>query len=423
MKKSLVALAVLGMTGAACAQSSVTLFGIVDLGASYYTNKTENAQGQAFKTSQTALTSGNFNSSRLGLRGTEDLGGGLAAGFWLEAAIFPDTGSTGGNVANSGGAVTGLFNRRSTVSLSGRFGEVRLGRDYTPSFWNDTVFDPFGSNGVGASLILTANGFSSNGSLTNGFSVNNQYVRSSNSIGYFLPANLGGAYGQLMYAFNEKTSYDPAGLTPPTAAAVSANPALATPGNERAGRYVGGRAGWANGAFDIAVSYAQTTVASNFYRGTTSNLDSASIGASYDFGVVKLFGEYGNAQIDVQQSAPGAAAIGEPSARGWLVGATVPVGPGLIRLAYSAVDYKDTLIARLQPGSPEPKADKFALGYVHNLSKRTALYATAAIVNNKNGADLLVGGTANFVQPVAGVTGPLTPKSSTGYDMGIRHSF
>jgi predicted porin len=431
MKKSLVALAAMAVAGIASAQSSVTLFGVVDAGVSYYTNKTENAFGQGFKSSQWAASSSGYNSSRLGFRGTEDLGGGLAASFWLEAGLNNDTGA-GQTIpglaatSNGGGGLT--FNRRSTVSLSGAFGEVRIGRDYTPTFWNDTVFDPFGTNGVGTNLISTANGFSSSGAITNGFTANNQYVRASNSVGYFLPPNLGGFYGQFMYAFNENTQYDPGTLTPPGAAALIANPALAAIGNNaRAGRYIGGRVGYANGPLDVAISYGESTTSSNFFLGTTNNLDQGSIGASYDFGVVKLFGEYSDAKVKVDDSRitlAGAFGVSEPRAKGWLLGATVPVGPGLIRVAYSAVKYDNTLGARNQVFGvfDDPKADKFAIGYVHNLSKRTALYATAAVINNKDGADLLLGGP-QYVQPVAGVTGPLTPKTSVGYDFGIRHAF
>jgi predicted porin len=424
MKKSLVALAALAVAGIASAQSSVTLFGVVDATISGFSNKTENALGQGFTTSQTVLRNSGYNSSRLGFRGTEDLGGGLAASFWLEGALNNDDGT---GAATGGGQ---NWQRRSTVSLSGAFGEVRLGRDYTPTFWNDTVFDPFGTNGVGTNLISTANGYNSPGSVQNGFTANGQYVRASNSIGYFLPPNLGGFYGQVMYSFNEKTSYDPGGLTPPGIPAIVANPALAGVGlNERAGRYVGGRVGYANGPLDVALAYAQSTIASNYYSGTTTNLDTFNLGASYDFGVVKLFGEYSKSDIKVDQTfqtVAGAFGIREPGADGYLLGVTVPVGPGLIRAAYSAVKYNNTSAPGQVFGLPDPKADKFALGYVHNLSKRTALYATVAYLKNKDGADLTVGGP-NFYQATpatAALTGTnLTPKSSTGYDFGIRHAF
>ena len=153
MKKSLIALAALAAAGAASAQSSVTLFGIVDAAISHYGV----SDGGHFS----ALANSGYNSSRLGFRGTEDLGGGLSASFWLEGALQNDTGY-GGSQNVSGNTVTGLdFRRRSTVSLAGGWGELRLGRDYTPTFWNMTVFDPFGTNVVGSTVghkIKLANG-------------------------------------------------------------------------------------------------------------------------------------------------------------------------------------------------------------------------------------------------------------------------
>ncbi|MGL4576216.1 MAG: porin, partial [Burkholderiaceae bacterium] len=141
MKKSLLAVAVFGAlaSAGAQAQTSVTLFGVVDAAVARIS-----ASGGA---NRTGMTNSGLNSSRLGVRGTEDLGGGLKAGFWIEGQLQNDTGT--GNA--TGGGLN--FQRRSTVSLMGGFGELRLGRDYTPIFWNTTVFDPFGTNGVGQSLV------------------------------------------------------------------------------------------------------------------------------------------------------------------------------------------------------------------------------------------------------------------------------
>ncbi|MGO4394234.1 porin [Variovorax sp. M-6] len=398
MKKSLVALAALAVAGVASAQSSVTLFGVVDAAVSGYSNKSENRFGSA-TTSRTALTSSGYNSSRLGFRGTEDLGGGLAASFWLEAGINNDEGigtATGGGLQ---------FNRRSTVSLSGNFGEVRLGRDYTPTFWNDTVFDPFGTNGVGTNLISTASGKNTPGSFQNGFVANKNYSRASNSVGYFLPPNLGGFYGQVMYAFNEKDKYDPAALTPDA------------PDSQRAGRYIGGRVGYANGPLDVALAYGESTIGDDYFAGATTTQNTWNLGASYDFGVAKVFGEYSNNKVKTDWKNPAdASGLSDPGANGWLLGATVPVGPGLIRASYSAVEYRNVVA----PGLKDPEAYKFALGYVHNLSKRTALYTSVAYLRNKNGANLTVGGP-DYAGDINGHS--LTPKSSTGYDFGIRHSF
>src|SRR5688572_7850459 len=396
MKKSLVALAALAVAGAASAQSSVTLFGILDAGISYYEN--ENYGG--VQASRTDLSSSGYNSSRLGFRGTEDLGGGLAASFWLEAGLGNDAGTVG----DQGG--TRMFNRRSTVSLSGRFGEVRLGRDYTPTFWNDTIFDPFGTNGVGTNAISSTSGGSTlgGGSILGSLAANGNYVRASNTVGYFLPANLGGFYGQFQYGLPERVEFDPATATPGTTALTFD------------GRYVGGRVGYANGPLDVAIAYGENVITRNFQGGGRAETKIGNLGASWDFGFMKLMGEYNQTDVtsDVLIPATGARPIVDASSQGYLIGATFPVGPGLIRASYSYTDFDLGGVAE------DPEAQKFAIGYVHNLSKRTALYATAAYLKNKNGLDMTVGGPA-MVTSFQGI--PLTGKSSRGYDIGIRHAF
>ena len=137
MKKSLTALAVLAFVGTAAAQSSVTLFGVADVGVAHLSGST---------LSKTGVSTGGANISRWGFRGTEDLGGGLKAGFWLEAGMNMDDGTgkgTGGGMA---------FNRRATVSLMGDWGELRVGRDDTPTFLSTLIFDPFLTNGVGGTM-------------------------------------------------------------------------------------------------------------------------------------------------------------------------------------------------------------------------------------------------------------------------------
>ena len=109
MKKSLIALAVLGVAGVAHAQSSVTLYGIADAGI--FKDKGQSAD----------MRSGGLNSSRLGFKGTEDLGGGLAAVFGLEAGLTIDNGTAGGV----------SFNRQSYVGFAGGFGEVTFGKMWT----------------------------------------------------------------------------------------------------------------------------------------------------------------------------------------------------------------------------------------------------------------------------------------------------
>eukprot|EP01036_Dinobryon_divergens_P039094 gene39094-51452_t len=371
MKKSLTAFAALAVCGLASAQSSVTLFGVVDAAVTYQSATSRDpVTGATIKSSKTSLGNSGYNSSRIGFRGTEDLGGGLAASFWLEAPITNDDGATG----------ISTFSRRSTVSLSGGFGELRLGRDYTPTFWNDTVFDPFGTNGSGTNVISTVSG---NTTINNA-----NYVRASNSVGYFLPPNLGGFYGQVQYAFNEKTQTSPGVLTP-----------AAT--DTRSGRFVGGRFGYDRGPLNVALALSRNTLLSDYLTGTTLRQDTVNLGAAYDLGVAKLFGEVSRIKNRTIVTGLAASTASDLDLSGLMFGVNVPVGPGVIRASYAKVRYD---YHRPFNTTPDPKARQLALSYVHNLSKRTALYASVARIDNRNGAALSVGAarpatTSGFAMP------------------------
>ena len=174
MKRSLLAMAaMMAVAGVASAQSSVNIGGIVDLAARSVKNP-----GGEVKT----LSPEGAASNRLIFRGVEDMGGGLRASFWLEAAIAPDTGGGSANVT-PGATPGGLtWTRRSTVSLSGGWGEIRLGRDYTPTFWTHTLFDPYNTVGVAAQTNLMT---------TPAGALATTLVRADNMIGYFLPGGPG----------------------------------------------------------------------------------------------------------------------------------------------------------------------------------------------------------------------------------------
>lgn len=170
LKKTLLALAVMGtFAGAASAQSSVTVYGVMDAGI---VSESGGAAG-----SVTKMTSGVQSGSRLGFKGTEDLGGGLSANFVIEAGILGDTG------ASSQGGVT--FGRQTTVGLKGNFGAINLGRQYNLITTVAGLIDPFGGGHEGAySNIMD-------------FS-----TRVSNGIYYTTPS-MGGFVGDLAYGFGE----------------------------------------------------------------------------------------------------------------------------------------------------------------------------------------------------------------------------
>ncbi|MES3011597.1 MAG: porin [Pseudomonadota bacterium] len=373
MKKSLIALAALATAGFASAQSSVELFGIVDAGFARVTGSNGHVQGLS--------TGGGGAASRIGFRGTEDLGGGLKAGFWLEAGLNNDSGAGGTtNTTNVTGATptaatpTGAltFNRRSTVSLITNAGEVRLGRDFTPAYLNETAFDPFGNNGIGTGVYYQIN------------AVGDTRLRASNQISYILPSTLGGLYGQLSFAPSEQAS----------------NTGVA----KKDGRDIGARLGYAAGPLDVAAAYSKVDRSAG---GLSNDAKHATFGASFNFGVAKVLAQYSLQKVE---------SVADREVKGFLVGATAPLGSGLLKATYSQV--KDESTAAL-----DPKSKKFAIGYDYNLSKRTKAYATYARIKNSDGASLTTGSTAglNSLAIPAGLNA--VDRSSNGYEVGVRHSF
>lgn len=363
MKKHALALAAL--VAAPCfAQSSITLYGIVDLGLTHSSGSV---------TQRTAMTSGNNASSRFGFRGQEDLGGGLAASFWLETQFTADDGmgvATNTNNQPSGATTPGgiTFSRRSTVSLSGTWGELRLGRDYTPQFWALTLMDPFAIVGVGANQVV--------GSIISGPT----FARASNSLGYLLPQGLGGFYGQVQIYMGENASDARAGGLDIS----------------RDGTGGGLRLGYARGPVDVALAVGATSFATGVKR--QSNLALA-----YDLGLARV-----TAMVEDDRAAV-TGGPGATRARGGLVGAVVPVGPQEFKLSFSR--YK----AVTEGPALDPRQQKWALGYVYYLSKRTALYGTMAWLSNS-------GTTAATAKALGGaITG--ADRSSRGMDVGVRHTF
>ncbi|MDM0032448.1 porin [Variovorax sp. J22P271] len=301
------------------AQTSVTLFGITDATIRYVSND---------YASMTSLTTSGMNSSRLGFRGTEDLGGGLQASFWLENGFGPDTGTL---VDPSR-----FFNRRSTVSLSsGALGEIKLGRDITPSYIAFATVDPFGDNGIGGvSVLLSALG---SGALT--------LTRADNLVTYSLPANLGGFFGQVGVA--------------PAEGVVGA-------------KYAGGMVGWRNEKLLVNASYAETTIVADKY-------EQAVLAASYDFGPAKVSAEAVQGKYKVSKQ------------NYYLLGVTVPVGAGLLRASYTFSEMEGPAV-RGQALANGDDASRIAVGYIYYLSTRTALYTTVARIQNKGASKISFSG-------------------------------
>jgi len=326
MKKFLIANAVLLACGVASAQSSVTLFGIADVNVGYI-NK--DAGGK----SRTGLGAHGRSTSRLGLHGTEDLGGGLKAGFWLEGQIDPDTGGSGFN-----------FRRRAMVNLAGTFGEVRFGRDLVPNFNALGGYDVWNSTGVGFFRALTQT--------WGGTQADDNGVRADNLIVYNTP-DFSGFTASVGYAFDEKPK-----------------------GTAKDGRYVGGYLRYANGPVSVSLTGAQRKTV---YNSIEADRDTYGVGGSYDLGVVKLGAIFSNVTYKPN---------GLPKLKydSYAVNGAIPVGGnGAVNLSYALYDQK----------AIDSKSHHFAAGYDYKMSKRTMLYGIVAFMKNNDAANM--GLTANNV--------------------------
>lgn len=357
------AVAILG-AGVAQAQSNVTVFGVLDIG---YLNARATGGGSV----SSVNTDGN-TSSRLGFRGEEDLGNGMKASFWMEAAVNPDSGTGGAtSTDNKSSLNTGglTFGRRSTVSLHGGFGELRLGRDFTPTFTNLSVaIHPFGTNGVGNAGQLFY-------PVAAGGTTPRTNVRASNAINYFTP-NMSGFTANVMYAIGEQPSIPAA--------------------TKDDGSYFGGRVAYTSGPLTVAAASGKTKYATGDY--TQSNA-----GATYQLGAAKLSYLYGQNKVGVTQTKVN------------MIGVNYAVSSvGEVRAAYTTLKANSALKAL--NGGAANDATQVTVGYLHSLSKRTALYTNYSVVDNKNtGKAFTVGGTT--------VASPTPGGNSSGIEVGIRHTF
>lgn len=316
MNKSLLALALVGaFAGSASAQTNVTVYGVVDAGV----NRVDDGVNAT-----TGIDSGLQSGSRLGFRGSEDLGGGLSAIFTLESGFNIDDGRQG-----QGGR---LFGRQAFVGLTNpSWGTLSLGRQYAPIRKAVEAVDPFGLGLAGtASRVFNLYG-----------------ERIDNSINYASP-EFGGFSGQLMYGFGEQA------------------------GSNSLGRNIGASASYVNGPILVQFAYHDQNLltAANADNGSA---DTVMLGGSYDFGVAKLHLAY------AQNDGETVAGVANVDSNDMLVGASAKFGPGTVLATY--IRHADDLVAN-------GDSNLWALGYTYAMSKRTNLYTSYGQIRNDPGASL-----------------------------------
>jgi predicted porin len=310
---------------------------------------------------KTELATGNSAGTRLGFRGTEDLGGGLKALFNMEMGIANDS----GELLTFGESADTVFGRRSVVGLSGGFGELLLGREYTPGW--QTIFRTdrfrFGLPGT----ISTSSGL--------------VVSRTNNGIFYYTPV-LAGFRGRLAYTFG-KESDNPRDL----------------------GRLVGANLEYRTGNLFLSAA-AQTR--RDLVPGSTTQttlLREHGAGAEYETGPFGVSAGFWRADPVT------ATAGGTNESRAVWLGASMKVGAGQIQAQVTRT--KLDVFGR----SGEGRALTAGLAYIHSLSKRTSLYAAIGTVrNNANARMPLNTGTSR----IGGTVFDADPRATL---VGIRHDF
>lgn len=339
----------------AVAQTTVTLSGVVDLGLRHTRN-----EGVG---SLQALVSGSNATSRLTFTAREDMGGGLWAGMHLEHGFNADSGVPAG--ANK------YFDRRSTVSVgSTRWGELRLGRDFIPSYVNWSRYDVFSYVGVGRSAVFVSG--TPLGAIRNAFGTNpNTTVRSDNAVQYMLPGNLGGLEGGLMWAPGEALN-------------------LA----EGQARLVGARVAYVQPRFSLAAG------------STTSHTSQAGVGHLRD---TVVGGSFKVADLTFN-AARRSFSAGTAKQQLSMLGASYVFGVQELKASWVKSNFSGS-VGSTAIGAND--SSLWALGWVYNLSRRTAGYVHVAQLANDGGARFVIDGPA---VTAAGA-------GSRAFELGLRHRF
>lgn len=316
MKPHLLTLAILGaFSGIAAAQSSVTLYGVADVAV-------EHIKGA---TSSTRMVSGQQQGSRWGLRGSENLGGGLKAVYQLESGFNIATGASG-----QGGL---LFGRQAYVGLAGNFGAVRLGRQYSPM---DDIASVIGTKTYDILSVVPIIG-------------NGDYNRVNNAVTYLSPS-MNGLTVQAQYSLGEQRP--------------------ASDASEDFGKQYSAHALYASGPWTAGLAYMKVIDANGSTAGKQGQ-NAVLLAGSYSVGAIKL-----SAYYDVEDKAAEKLKVMGLAVAYKFGETTVSAG------AAKAINVNGSAAAS------SDDATLVTLQASHNLSKRTALYAHVTTVSNDEAAAL-----------------------------------
>ena len=385
MKKSLLAIAAMtAFAGAAQAQSSVTVYGVMDAGVASVTNGTGSTSA-GVNNKVTGLQDGGLSSPRLGFMGTEDLGGGMAAKFLLESELSLRTGGDNGLATNGGTPSSpSIFSRGAWVGLSDKtFGETRLGFQNTITYDNSVEFDALKAANMGGFAGVAAAG---------------AVASTGNKYGNYLATRVNSSYAYLTPVFSGFSAKVVQGAT--QALGPLAGNTSSTRLTEYGVRYEGYGAKVAINAGGLASSAGSDPTQGGAVAGTKV----VAAYAAYDFKVAEVTAAR---VVTTGQGTNGKDYI----TTGF--GVRAPVSSKItVGAQYTMVDNK--AIASNGGGSVIGGVAEYAL------SKRTTAYALAAFSNNQSGAQISMTSTSKFS---AGTQVGAAGLNQTGYMIGMRHTF
>lgn len=362
MKKTLFVTALFAaLSGVAHAETSVTLYGLIDTGVGFQRIK----GNDGYKESKVGMSNGVSSGSRWGLRGAEDLGDGLSAVFTLESGFNSANGQSGQS--------SRLFGRQATVGLKGdSWGLLEFGRQTNIASKYLGAIDPFGAS-YGQANVGAAFGAANT-------------VRHDNMVMYQTPSFSGFQFG-LGYSFSADDTKD-GRINQSTGRPTTSQVGFRTAENTRA---ITAGLRYVNGPLNVALTYDQLNMANQL--GTDEKPKQWIIGGSYDFEVIKLALAYGQTR-DGWFTGQSLNAFGSGSPEGkslssnavakdfksnsYLVGLSAPVGgAGNVLFSWQRADANNTSLT-----GGDDTMNIYSLGYTYNLSKRTNLYALGSYATN-----------------------------------------
>jgi predicted porin len=348
------------------AQSSVTVYGIVDIGGQYLSGYQKDV----------LLTPGGLQGSRIGFKGTEDLGGGLYADFVLEGGINIDTGGSA-----QGGS---LFGRQAYADLrDDAIGTLSAGRQYGSVYTITSDFSVFSNTSAGGPTTATIGGFAGGyepvrgSSATgtppaSGASVNGGPSRINNSVRFTTPS-FSGFRASVLYGAGE------------------------VQGNTFGNRIVDFSARYTHGPFDVMASYIDDKAG---VEPDNTKVGTATIGASWAIDAFRLMGGY----LNVDDKRPE-----DQDGHGWWIGGDYTLGVNV---------FKAQFLQNKAKQGEDNRTNAYGIGYQYNFSRRTALYSSLTYFDNGSGT-----GKGRFNASIPSGLTTTSDNDITEFMVGVRHAF